>query len=220
KFLYTGSLGFITQQQCQRIDSLIKEKLCKSLRCSPQSFPLSYIHSSRSDGGIGILSLQQSIDVSRASTFLTATSDTLLKDSFINDFLPQKQHEWVDGILELVYTQGDIARVDDSAPNMRILNLNWLSALLSIRRLGLKVKMEDGRMKLFKEGSSLVIDRQTTHLLRKFVDTTNHAEWSTLFCGRACTYFKRHPGSTHIDACPPHKHPQSQKVRRQILFVL
>ncbi|GKT27275.1 hypothetical protein ADUPG1_004750, partial [Aduncisulcus paluster] len=72
KFIYMGTMGFLTLEQCNKVDTEIKKKVCKAIRYPFEAFPCSYMYSSRDDGGVGIISLRQTVDVSRASALIEA----------------------------------------------------------------------------------------------------------------------------------------------------
>ncbi|GKT28082.1 hypothetical protein ADUPG1_004843, partial [Aduncisulcus paluster] len=125
-----GTLGFLTIEQCNKVDTEIKKKICKVIRYPFQAFPCSYLYSSRNDGGMGIISLLQTIDISRASALLEALSDPILQHPFLEDFLPLTLHSWEENILSFTMTgNGDIRR-HSSPARIRSMNLNWLGPIM------------------------------------------------------------------------------------------
>ncbi|GKT29203.1 hypothetical protein ADUPG1_001100, partial [Aduncisulcus paluster] len=196
KFTYLGTIGFITQEQSDKIDTEMKKKICKVLHRPFESFPRSYLHTAREDGGAGVASVQQTIDISRAGALLEALSDMFLKDSFLNDFISLTAHEWNEDVLSFTYTSGgDICRTS-SPQHIRLLNLNWLAPLLSVKRLGLSLKLHSDVFSLVKTGSTFSVSTRSTHLLRRRINAINHAEWTSLACGRCAPYLKKHPTSS------------------------
>ncbi|GKT33262.1 hypothetical protein ADUPG1_002434, partial [Aduncisulcus paluster] len=82
-----------------------------------------------------------------------------------------------------------------SPARIRSMNLNWLGPIMSILRLGLVLKRQDGIFSLIRPGTRFSATTRSTFLLRKRIAAINHAEWVARISGRCAPYLKMHPTS-------------------------
>ncbi|GKT27442.1 hypothetical protein ADUPG1_000042 [Aduncisulcus paluster] len=158
----------------------------------------SYIYTPRSMGGIRISSLQMVVDISRVNNLLRALSDPTLKASF-ESFLGRSSHAWTEeGVLDITYTtQGDVSRTFPES-NARILNLNWLPAMMSLRRMNIKLKKGEDTLLLVEPGTPFEVTVKTTDRLRRRAGLKQYTSWGAMVCRRAAPYYKDHPSAASI----------------------